>query len=269
MATIKGTSTLSARDFIAKWGSGGAAKNLGERAGAQSHFHDLCSVLGVATPDDPDRYCFKKGLTKTGSAASKTDGFADVWLKGHFAWEYKAPGKSMAKALEQLMRYTLPLENPPLLVVSDMQRIEIHTHFTGTPSECHAFELEYLAKPEVLQKLRSLWQSPDSFKPKRTNREITEDAAKTFAGTADRMRSAGVPAEQVSHFLTQCLFCFFSEDVGLLPEKLFERLVSANATAARMRPQLQTLFKTMSEGGFFGVDDIHWFNGGLFKTVTH
>jgi hypothetical protein len=58
---------------------------------------------------------------------------------------------------------------------------------------------------------------PRQLQAPRTNRDITEEAARTFAGTAERLRAAGVPAEQVSHFLTQCLFCFFAEDVGLLP----------------------------------------------------
>ena len=42
--------------------------------------------------------------------------------------------------------YALPLDNPPLLVTSDRQRIEVHTHFTGTPSEKHAFALEDIAR---------------------------------------------------------------------------------------------------------------------------
>lgn len=260
--------TMTARDFIAKWGPGGPAYDLSERAGAQAHFIDLCRLLGVPEPDAADRYCFEKGLTKTGSEASNVNGFADVWLKGVFAWEYKAPGKSLVGALKQLMMYALPLESPPLLVVSDRLRIEVHSHFTGTPSECHSFALDDLARPEVRQKLRAVWTAPELFKPNRTNRDITEEAARTFAGTADRMRAAGVPAEQVSHFLTQCLFCFFSEDVGLLPSRLFERLVGVNVTPERMRGQLQVLFNTMRDGGLFGVDDIPWFNGGLFKAVN-
>ncbi|WP_462255002.1 hypothetical protein, partial [Ferruginibacter sp.] len=38
--------------------------------------------------------------------------------------------------------------------------------------------------------------------------------------TADRLRAAGVPATKASHFLSQCLFCFFAEDVHLLPARL-------------------------------------------------
>jgi hypothetical protein len=258
---------MQAKDFVRKWGPGGSASDLTERAGAQSHFIDLCRVLGVPEPDDPNRYCFERGVTKTGSAAGRTDGFADVWLKGHFAWEYKAPGKSLEGALRQLMMYALPLESPPLLVVSDRLRLEVHTHFTGTPSERHVFAVEDIARPEVQQRLRTLWTDADCWRPKRSNREITEEAARTFAATAERLRAGGVPPERVSHFLTQCVFSFFAEDVGLLPVRLFERLVGARVAPEALRLQLAKLFETMRDGGLFGVEDVPWFNGGLFQNI--
>ncbi len=258
---------MQAQALIRKWGPGGPAFELNERAGAQAHFIDLCRVLGVPEPDDPARYCFERGVTKTGSAAGRTDGWADVWRQGCFAWEYKAPGKSLEVALRQLMQYALPLDSPPLLVVSDRLRIEIHTHFTGTPSETHIFALEEISRPEVQQRLRALWQDPESFKPKRSNRDITEDAARTFAGTAERLRAAGIAPEQVSHFLTQCVFSFFAEDVGLLPARLFERLVGVQLAPGALRAQLGKLFETMREGGLFGVEAVPWFNGGLFAKI--
>lgn len=89
----------SAREFIEKWRTGSAAHALNERAGAQSHFIDLCRLLGVPEPGDPERYCFERGVTRTGSERQRVDGFADVWLRGHFAWEYKAPGKNLEAAL--------------------------------------------------------------------------------------------------------------------------------------------------------------------------
>lgn len=254
---------MDAQEFIEKWGPGGSAYSLNEKSGAQLHFIDLCSVLGVPTPSDAANYCFERGLRKTGEG----QGYADVWMRKHFAWEYKAPGKSLEGALKQLMMYALPLESPPLLVVSDRLRIEIHTHFTGTPSEKHVLELTDLRRPEVRERLRWLWTAPEKFLPRATTKDITEEAAKTFAETADRLRGAGVPGEEVSHFLTQCLFCFFAEDVGLLPERLFERLVGVKVDAPRLARQLQGLFETMRDGGFFGVVNVPWFNGGLFKVV--
>jgi hypothetical protein len=110
-------------DFIAKWSD----SKLRERAGSQSHFIDLCKMLGEKAPTDADPkgdwYAFDKGVMKTGGG----DGWADVWKRGCFAWEYKSPGKDLNAALKQLQYYVRSLESPPLLIVSDMYRIQLHT----------------------------------------------------------------------------------------------------------------------------------------------
>ncbi|MEO8124092.1 MAG: DNA methyltransferase [Burkholderiales bacterium] len=82
------------------------------------------------------------------------------------------------------------------------------------------------------------------------------------------MRADGVSPELTSHFLTQCLFCFFAEDVGLLPARLFERLVGNQAAGPEVLQRgLQSLFTAMRDGGLFGADSIPWFNGGLFARI--
>ncbi|MBK9682409.1 MAG: hypothetical protein IPO59_03645 [Betaproteobacteria bacterium] len=63
---------MQADDFIRKWSAGSPAHALGERAGAQADFIDLCRVFGVPEPGDPDSYCFERGLTKTGSTGGRT-----------------------------------------------------------------------------------------------------------------------------------------------------------------------------------------------------
>lgn len=259
---------MTPQAFVAKWGPGGPGHGLNERQGAQQHFIELCALLGVASPtgsnDGDSDYLFEKGTLALG----RQRGFADVFKRGAFAWEYKAPGRPLDAALNQLMRYALALDNPPLLVVSDRLRVEIHTHFNGTPSERHVIELHELGDPAKRELLRRAFEAPESFKPKRTNRQITEEAAHAFATTAERLREAGHPPEAVSHFLNQCLFCFFAEDVGLLPSRLFEKLVGVRTDPDKLRAGLQQLFITMRDGGLFGADDIPWFNGGLFKTIA-
>ncbi|MBN8510484.1 MAG: class I SAM-dependent DNA methyltransferase [Burkholderiales bacterium] len=251
-------------DFIAKWSPGGAAYALNEEQGAQQHFLELCALLGVAPPGGGDDYLFEKGTLLHG----RRRGYADVFKRGCFAWENKAPGKPLDAALRQLMSYALALDNPPLLIVSDRLRVEIHTHFNGTPSERHTVTLAQLADPAKRELLRRCFEAPESFRPARTNRQITEEAANAFATTAERLRAAGIAPETASHLLTQCLFCFFAEDVGLLPGRLFERLVgNRDAEPDALRRGLQNLFTTMRDGGLFGADSIAWFNGGLFKTI--
>lgn len=69
---------MTPQAFIAKWSAGAAADALSERAGAQAHFIDLCRLLDVLEPADPEAYCFERGLKKTGGL----HGWADVWKRG-------------------------------------------------------------------------------------------------------------------------------------------------------------------------------------------
>ncbi len=253
---------MTPTDFIAKW----QHNSLSERAGAQAHFLDLCDLLGVDKPADPDNYCFERGAHRTGAG----HGWADVWKRHHFAWEYKAPGADLEKALKQLMTYALALDNPPLLVVSDRRLIQIHTHFTGAPSEIHTIRIEDTGTPENLEKLRWLFTSPDRFRPARDNRQITEEAARAFAELAQSLRTRwpSTDNQRIAHFLTQCLFCLFAEDADLLPRGLFLRLLDKSQTdTARLDSRLRELFTAMQKGGDFALEDIAWFNGGLFESI--
>ena len=200
-------------------------------------------------------------------------------MPGVFAWENKAPGRNLDAALKQLLTYSLALSNPPILAVCDRQTIRIHTQFNGHPSETHTVLLNQLDQPDKLALLRRIWLDPESFRPKITSRDITNAAANSFATLAEGLRRRNAKpddsaaarearANQVAHFLTQCLFCFFAEDVGLLTGRMFERLVNnKKLTSERLHEGLIDLFNTMGTGGMFGVDDVPWFNGGLFKMI--
>lgn len=72
------------------------------------------------------------------------DGWADVWKRNCFAWEYKSKGKNLEAALKQLKLYQGALDNPPLLIVSDMEKIEIHTAWTNMVQEKYVFTLDDL-----------------------------------------------------------------------------------------------------------------------------
>ena len=77
--------------FVAKW----RGVELSERAASQDHFNELCELLDLKKPTDDDptgeRFAFEKPVPKAGKAGG--GGFADVWRKGCFVWEYKRKGK--------------------------------------------------------------------------------------------------------------------------------------------------------------------------------
>jgi type II restriction/modification system DNA methylase subunit YeeA len=57
----------------------------------------------------------------------------------------------------------------------------------------------------------------------------------------------------------------FAEDIGLLPNKLFQKAMERSETQPdKAEGYLRALFAAMRSGGEFGLDDIPWFNGGLF-----
>jgi len=252
---------MTPEQFIATW------KNnpLTERAGAQAHFDDLCELLGVAKPRDPENYCFERGAKKVGGG----DGWADVWKRGHFGWENKKPGRDLAAALKQLTDYALQLDNPPLLVVCDRERIVIHTAFTGYPDEAREIRIEQLAEPEKRQLLNWVFTDPEKLRPEKSTAAITAEAAGQFAQLAAAMRARGQDGQNVAHFLVQCLFCMFAEDEQLLPPGIFTDLLrNAGSDTDKAARRIEKLFTAMQKkGGDYGDHDIAWFNGGLFKTV--
>lgn len=253
---------MTPHEFIAKWRNA----ELKERTASQSHFNDLCALLGVVDPitADPkgDWFTFEKGATKTGGG----EGWADVWRKGHFAWEYKGPRKDLKAAFNQLLQYSVALENPPLLIVSDMDRIRIHTNFTNTVQEVHEYTLEELADGTIRDRLKQAFIDPDSFKPAKTRQALTEETAREFATIAQRLRDRKHEAHQVAHFVNQLVFCMFAEDVGLLPDHLFTKMLEVSRRdPTGFADNCGTLFGAMAtKNGKVGFTSIDWFNGGLF-----
>jgi hypothetical protein len=86
-------------------------------------------------------------------------------MKGHFGWEYKKKRQGPVGGVQAVLLYREDLENPPLLIVCDLDRFEIHTNFTGTLKTVHAFDLTGLAEPKNLAVLRAVFTDPNSLKP--------------------------------------------------------------------------------------------------------
>jgi hypothetical protein len=295
---------MTVADFISKW-----SRFSGKEASAyQDHFSDLCRVLAHATPiaADPtgnDTFCFQKRVVKDAelfetaelfNAYAATDeerhaatrGFADVWLKGHFAWEYKGPGGDLEEAYLQLLRYRESLLNPPLLVVCDFHRFIIRTNFNGTVQQTYDIPLAKLDRPENLRVLRAVFSDPDSLRPERTAKLLTEQLADRIAGVArslqgresielrdTRTRQEHRVAQRrnlrIAQFLNRLTFCFFAEDVGLLPTGVFSEIVQAGLDdPAFFSQRVEALFRAMSGGGVFGAHRIRHFNGHLFEEAT-
>jgi type II restriction/modification system DNA methylase subunit YeeA len=256
---------LTLADFVNKWRNA----DLTERAGAQMHFLELCDLLGQPHPESGATFTFEKG----GITIEGKQGFADVWKRGCFGWEYKGKHKDLVVAYQQLLKYREDLENPPLLVVCDLERFEVHTNFTGTAKQVYRFSLDDLLENQAtlqcklppIDVLRAVFTDPARLRPDSSTIDVTETAAAEFATLADSLRARGVDPQHAAHFLMRLLFCLFAQDIGLLPPKLFSALLEhMRARPADFRTRLAQLFAVMATGGPFGLEDIAHFNGDLF-----
>ncbi len=254
-------------EFAAKW----RGVETSERASAQSHFLDLCAMLGEPGPTAADptgtSYAFEKALEKTVGGS----GFADVWKRDFFGWEYKGKRKDLKAAYVQLLEYREALGNPPLLVVSDLDSIEIRTNFTSLSPKLYIVTLDDLAADdpsEALAILRAVFTAPEELRPRIEPAQITEKAARHFAELAQSLQARGHDPEAIAHFLDRILFMLFAEDAGLLPKQILARLSAASKGRSDVfSHSLAELFAKMSQdGGLFGTEEIDWFNGGLFDT---
>jgi hypothetical protein len=259
---------LSLPEFIRRWKD----SELTERAGSQSHFIDLCEILNEPHPAaaDPtgDEYTFEKHVNKTGD----DKGFADVWKRGFFGWEYKGKHKDLKAAYLQLLKYREDLDNPPLLVVCDFLRFEVHTNFTNTPPLVYRFSLDdlMLAAPipgsdlSALDILRAVFSDPEKLKPGALEVRVTERVAAEFTRLKENLRKPGTDNEAIARFVMRLLFCLFADSVGLLPDNMFRKMIEADRQEPRkFVRKLKKLFAAMALGDSeFGPISIHHFNGG-------
>ena len=252
---------MTPQEFIAKW-----RRSRGqESAGAQEWFIDLCRVVEHPTPAELDPrqewYTFERAVRES----SGRRGRADVYKRSYFAWEFKGLHRDLDEAYRQLQRYREALNNPPVLVVSDFRTIRVHTNFTNKVPVVHTILLDDLGEPEQLEILRSVFHNPDALEPEISPDDVTKATADIFAKIAASMRERGVDSLDVARFLNRLVFCFFAQDVGLLPGQMITELCeNFHNNPAEFDHGLQELFRRMNDGGRFGVQTIRQFNSDLF-----
>ena len=252
---------MTPQQFIDRW----KPVALSERAAAQSHFNDLCRLLDHPTPIEADpkgeAFAFEKGLQKSGGGL----GFADVWKRQHFAWEYKKKKRNLGDALDQLARYALALESPPLHIACDTDQFRVVTAWTNTVPYSYDISLDDLREPAKLDILRAAFHEPTKLRKGGSRADLTRQAADRFSSIALRLRERGHAPEAVAHLVNRLAFLFFAEDVRLLPAGFFRRAIEEVAGRPHEAKTLfDDLFGILRKGGRFGLERLPYINGGLF-----
>ncbi|MEP7122186.1 MAG: DNA methyltransferase [Byssovorax sp.] len=275
--------------FISKW----HLASGGERKTKDYFLLDLCSALGVPQPDvGQDRYGFEADVLHVHEGGKTTTLRVDLYKHGCFILEAKQgsnPGdpkvghgkrgseawnKAMQSAYGQAVGYARSMDDPPpFLVVCDIGYvIELYADFDHSgyyrPFPNAQKHRRYLADLEVhAADLRALFLDPMSLDPARAGIKVTREIAEDLAQIAKLLEGKGHAPTLVAKFLMRCLFTMFAEDVELLPDDMFTKLLDKNWTK---KPEtfvggVEQLWRVMNSGGYYGPELVRHFNGGLFE----
>ena len=218
-------------------------------------------------------------------------GKATLISSGHGQRGSSAFDKALERAHAQGERYihSLPAEEgrPPFLIVCDVgHSFDLYAEFSGTGGQYERFPdprnhrilLKDLHDPKIRDRFRAIWSDPRSLDPSKHAAEVTREVAKALADLAKSLEKDGHDPQVTAGFLQRCLFTMFAEDVGLLPENSFLKLLERGKDSPKGFPvMLVGLWKDMdakppeNERNSFSLaiqSEIPYFNGGLFKDAT-
>ncbi len=270
------------RDLSESW----AATTINERGSFQTWLIRFAEALGVAPPDPPtDDYRFELPVRIVDREGRESTNFIDCWKRDHFAMEAKASGAGpgagndalLRKAFGQVRNYVAHVSGdaPPYLMVVDVPNtLIVWDRWSGAYGDFAAGRriplVSLSERPEEIALLYDIFERPAARDPRGRAQEVTKEIAARLAELAADLEDRGLDTERVARFLMRCVFSCFAEDVGLLPEQLFRRTLEtarASGDHDRLAMALTSLWRTMDQGGMFGAELLHRFNGHFFKTV--
>ncbi len=283
---------MSIATFITRW----QHADGNELANSQLFLGELCEVLELPRPEPAsadaakNAYVFERWVDFVAPSGEITKKRIDLYRRGCFVLESKktkheldsgAWDKAMDRAYAQADAYirALPADEgrPPFLVLVDVGRsLKLYSEFSRTGAtyiafpdpRSHHIRLEDLRREDIRERLCQIWLDPLNLDPARHAARVTREIATQLAEIAKSLEAKKHHAEQVSGFLSRCIFTMFAEDVGLLPKRSFtELLESLLDTPEHFPPLLEDLWRVMNSGGFSSAlrAKLLCFNGGLFK----
>lgn len=171
-------------------------------------------------------------------------------------------------------------EYPVFILACDVGRaIEVYADFSRHGRHYSQFpdprrfrvELSQLADPTIRDRLRRIWEAPESLDPAKQTAKVTREIAGKLAEISTALEARGQPAGPVALFLMRCLFTMFVEDVHLIKKDSFKDLLDrCREDPRRFVPEMDDLWRRMDRGEYSPAigDRLLRFNGKLFKNAT-
>ncbi|MDR1781143.1 MAG: hypothetical protein LBR50_10535, partial [Tannerella sp.] len=250
-----------AAEFVNEWRD--RAPTAREEADAQTFETGLLGIFGVSRSQMA--IFEQKVKLRDGS-----NGYIDLFWKGHILIEMKSPGKDMAAAFEQAKNYAnaLPPEDlPKAILICDFNRF--HYYDLAQNAEMTAFTLAKL--PEYVDLFSELagYREIES----RRQEAVNMKAAETMGRLHDQLKAVGYSGHQLELYLVRLLFCLFADDTEIFEPSLFHNYIvnRTNIDGCDLALHIDKIFSTLNQPYDKRLQTIDeqlnkfpYVNGGLF-----
>ncbi|RDJ22120.1 class I SAM-dependent DNA methyltransferase [Bosea caraganae] len=165
---------------------------------------------------------------------------------------------------------------PPFLIICDVGHcFEFYADFTGQGKNYVQFPdrqsyrvyLDDLHKPEIRQRIATIWTEPQTLDPTRYAARVTRGIAERLAAVSKALERQHDP-EEVALFLMRCLFTMFAEDVALIRKDSFKTLLrECRDDPSSFLPLVSELWQAMDKGEYSTSvrERMKRFNGKLYE----
>ncbi len=196
--------------------------------------------------------------------------FADLVWKPRVLIEMKKRGENLAVHYQQAFQYWIDLvpDRPQYVVLCNFDEFWIYD-FNKLVYE----PLDKVALTDLPQKRASFSFLYPKFKHPvfKTGEDITKDIAQKIAYIFKSLTTRKIERIDALRYCLQCIVTMFAEDVGLLPNQVFTRLLQDCIDRKESSYDLiGGLFQEMNRLGTAPAgryEGVEYFNGGLFEKI--
>ncbi len=251
-------------EFVARWRDYAGS----ERAEAQTFLNELLASYGTERKSVGVRFEERSGA-----------GFMDMIWPGVCIVEMKRPTEAgnleahRAQAFDYWKQVQRETGNAGrFVVVCAFHRFEVFEPGARWDVPIAVFDLDQL--PESYEALDFLREHEPRFTADRA--DLTREAVALVTDLYNRvLERQAAPHEILRDLVLQCVWCMFAEDLGMIPEHRFSRLVEALAEYPERSSadELGGLFDKLNtpgprpEHGFY--EGAPYVDGGLFAAPAH
>lgn len=206
-------------------------------------------------------------------SSKNTTGFGDLVWKKRVLIEMKKRGKGLAVHIQQAEAYwrNLLSDRPRYIILCNFDEFWIYDTDRDMDKPVDVIKLEDVPN----RKEAFAFLLPIEKKPifRSDQEDVTYETSQMVSSVYKGLVSRGVVSkEDALHYILQCVVAMFAEDVNLLPDKIFTRLIEeCLGSEEKSYDLIGGLFREMNYEGIAPTGSIYegvdYFNGGLFAQI--